>query len=60
MINKKALMKKLDARHVRSLADADRRQSPASYQPNGVTVTLSEEECQHLRAMLAASENLKQ
>lgn len=58
-MNVQDLLKKLEAKPVRSLADADRRGPTAALPPNGVTVALSDDERKYLMELLVASENRK-
>lgn len=59
-MNVQDLLKKFEAKPIRGLADSDRRGSQVTLPPNGVTVTLSDEERQYLMSLLVASETRKQ
>lgn len=50
------LIKKLEIKPLRSLADSDHRQEAYAYSPNGITVTLSEDERAYLMHYLTTRE----
>lgn len=52
-MNVQDLLNKLETKPLRSLADADHRQSPLSIKPSGVTVYLSEDECAYLKSLIS-------